>query len=83
MAFETLVAVYDTAAHADAAVKALKAAGFHESDISVFDGARLKAGEAALRRTSRSRVSGIACSAPTSISTRPPSTARPFRTAAS
>ena len=48
MAFETLVAVYDTAAHADAAVKALKAAGFHEFDISVFDGERLKAGKAAL-----------------------------------
>ena len=48
MAYETLVAVYDTAAHADAAVKALKAAGFHESDISVFDGERLKAGKAAL-----------------------------------
>ena len=28
MTYETLVAVYDTAAHADAAVKALKAAGF-------------------------------------------------------
>lgn len=48
MAFETLVAVYDTAAHAEAAVKALKAAGFHEFDISVFDGERLKAGKAAL-----------------------------------
>jgi uncharacterized protein (TIGR02271 family) len=48
MAYETLVAVYDTAAHADAAVKALKAAGFHESDISVFDQDRLKAGKAAL-----------------------------------
>lgn len=48
MAFETLVAVYDTAAHADAAVKALKAAGFHESDISVFNAERLKAGKAAL-----------------------------------
>ena len=48
MAYETLVAVYDTAAHADAAVRALKAAGFHESDISVFDGERLKAGKAAL-----------------------------------
>ncbi len=48
MAYETLVAVYDTAAHADAAVKALKAAGFHESDISVFDDERLKAGKAAL-----------------------------------
>src|SRR3974390_224815 len=48
MAYETLVAVYDTPAHADAAVKALKAAGFHESDISIFDSARLKAGRAAL-----------------------------------
>jgi stress response protein YsnF len=48
MTYETLVAVYDTAAHADAAVRALKAAGFHESDISVFDGERLKAGKAAL-----------------------------------
>ena len=44
MAYETLVAVYDTPDHADAAVKALKAAGFAESDISVFDEARLKAG---------------------------------------
>jgi uncharacterized protein (TIGR02271 family) len=48
MAYETLVAVYDTPAHADAAVKALTAAGFHESDISVFDEARLKAGRTAL-----------------------------------
>jgi uncharacterized protein (TIGR02271 family) len=48
MAYETLVAVYDTAAHADAAVRALKAAGFHESDISVFDEERLKAGKSAL-----------------------------------
>ena len=48
MPYENLVAVYDTPAHADAAVKALKAAGFHDSDISVFDGERLKAGKAAL-----------------------------------
>jgi uncharacterized protein (TIGR02271 family) len=48
MAYETLVAVYDTPAHADAAVKALKAAGFAESDISVFDAARLKAGRSTL-----------------------------------
>src|ERR1700722_16606442 len=45
MAFETLVAVYDTPDHADAAVKALKAAGFAESDISIFDSARLKGGK--------------------------------------
>src|SRR5208337_4998569 len=48
MTYETLVAVYDSAAHADAAVKALKAAGFAESDISVFDQDRLKAGKATL-----------------------------------
>src|SRR5271165_663472 len=48
MAYETLVAVYDTPAHADAAVRALKAAGFHESDISVFNGERLKDGKATL-----------------------------------
>jgi len=48
MAYETLVAVYDTHEHADAAVKALKAAGFHESDISVFDDQRLMAGRKTL-----------------------------------
>jgi hypothetical protein len=48
MAYETLVAVYDTEAHAEAAVKALKAAGFAESDISVFDDDRLKAGRTTL-----------------------------------
>lgn len=42
MAYETLVAVYDTSARADAAVNALKAAGFAESDISVFNKARLR-----------------------------------------
>ena len=48
MAYETLVAVYDTPPHAEAAVKALKAAGFAESDISMFDSARLKAGRTSL-----------------------------------
>jgi uncharacterized protein (TIGR02271 family) len=48
MAYETLVAVYDTRAHADAAVRALKAAGFAQSDISVFDSDRLKDGSASL-----------------------------------
>ena len=48
MAYETLVAVYDTPPHAEAAVKALKAAGFADSDISVFDSARLKAGRTSL-----------------------------------
>lgn len=41
MAYETIVAVYDTAAHADAAVKALKAGGFANADISVFNADRL------------------------------------------
>ena len=42
MAYETLVAVYDTQAHADAAVKALRAAGINHSDINVFNKARLE-----------------------------------------
>ena len=41
MAYETIVAVYDTQAHADAAVKALKAGGFADADISVFNADRL------------------------------------------
>jgi uncharacterized protein (TIGR02271 family) len=41
MAYETIVAVYDTAANADAAVKALKAGGFANADISVFNADRL------------------------------------------
>src|SRR5277367_6295829 len=48
MACESVVAVYGTAGNAEAAVKALRAAGFAESDISVFDSDRLKAGRAAL-----------------------------------
>jgi uncharacterized protein (TIGR02271 family) len=45
MAFETLVAAFDTKDHATAAVNALKAGGFHSDDISVVDGARLAAGK--------------------------------------
>ncbi|WP_137390184.1 DUF2382 domain-containing protein [Rhodoligotrophos defluvii] len=41
MAYQTIVAVFDTADQADAAVKALKAAGFADADISVFDKTRL------------------------------------------
>lgn len=41
MAYETLVAAFDTNEHAQAAVAALKAGGFHADDISVFDNARL------------------------------------------
>jgi stress response protein YsnF len=45
MAFETLVAAFDTKEHATAAVAALKAGGFHSDDISIFDHSRLKVGK--------------------------------------
>jgi uncharacterized protein (TIGR02271 family) len=44
MAYETLVAVFDTPEHAKAATDALKAGGFHEDDISIFDRDRLAGG---------------------------------------
>jgi len=37
MAYQTIVAAFDTSAHAQAAVEALKAGGFHADDISMFD----------------------------------------------
>ena len=37
MSYQTIVAAYDTVAHAEAAIQALKAGGFHSQDISVFD----------------------------------------------
>ena len=37
MSYQTIVAAFDTAAHAQAAVEALKAGGFHADDISMFD----------------------------------------------
>ena len=37
MAYQTLVAVFDTPQHTEAAVEALKAGGFHDDDISVFE----------------------------------------------
>jgi uncharacterized protein (TIGR02271 family) len=48
MAYETIVAVFDTAAHAEAAVKALKAGGFANADISIFDENRLASGKNAI-----------------------------------
>jgi uncharacterized protein (TIGR02271 family) len=48
MVYETVVAVFDTEAHAEAAVKALKAGGFANADISIFDDDRLKAGKSAI-----------------------------------
>ena len=37
MSYQIIVAAFDTAAHAQAAVEALKAGGFHADDISMFD----------------------------------------------
>jgi uncharacterized protein (TIGR02271 family) len=48
MAYETIVAVFDSAEHAEAAVKALKAGGFADADISTFDQERLASGRKAL-----------------------------------
>ena len=48
MAYETVVAVFDTPGHAEAAVKALKAGGFADADISVFGEDRLKGGKKAI-----------------------------------
>jgi uncharacterized protein (TIGR02271 family) len=45
MAYETLVAAFDTKDHAMAAVNALKTGGFHSDDISIVDGARLAGGK--------------------------------------
>lgn len=53
MAFETLVAAFDTKEHATAAVNALKAGGFHSDDISVFDHSRLAIGRDAVRKAPR------------------------------
>lgn len=50
MANETIVAVFDTAAHADAAVHALRGAGFAPNDISTFNRERLTAGSGAAGR---------------------------------
>jgi stress response protein YsnF len=41
MAQETIIAVFDTAAHAQAAARALEIAGFPANDINTFDSARL------------------------------------------
>jgi uncharacterized protein (TIGR02271 family) len=50
MAYETIVAAFDTPEHAQAAVRALKAGGFHGDDISVFDKDRLTSGGAAMKQ---------------------------------
>jgi uncharacterized protein (TIGR02271 family) len=48
MSYQTVVAAFDTAAHAQAAVDALKAGGFHADDISVFDRSRVNMREPGL-----------------------------------
>lgn len=50
MAYETLVAVFDTPEHANAAIEALKTGGFHDDDISLFDKNRLMAGKASISK---------------------------------
>jgi stress response protein YsnF len=52
MAYETLVAAFDTPAHAAAAIEALKAGGFHEDDLSIFDKDRLSAGSKDVKEAS-------------------------------
>jgi uncharacterized protein (TIGR02271 family) len=49
MAYETIVAAFDTAPHAKAAVKALKAGGFADADISMFDEDRLASSKKAVK----------------------------------
>ena len=51
MAYETLVAVFETPTHAAAAANALKAGGFHEDDMSVFDNDRLSSGTSTLAQS--------------------------------
>jgi uncharacterized protein (TIGR02271 family) len=53
MSYETIVAVFDTAAHAEAAVKALKAGGFANADISILDEDRLASGRKALAASAK------------------------------
>src|SRR5215475_9709625 len=53
MAYETIVAVFDTPAHAEAAVKALKAGGFADADISIFNEDRLARGRKAIAEGAR------------------------------
>ena len=50
MAYETLVAVFDTPEHANAAIEALKTGGFHDDDISLFDKNRLMAGKSTISK---------------------------------
>ncbi len=53
MAYETIVAAFDTPEHAQAAARALKAGGFHSDDISIFDRGRLESGAAGIKQSVR------------------------------
>ena len=66
MSYQTIVAAFDTPAHAQAAVEALKAGGFHADDISAFDKDRVGM---------RPPGCGSACSAVGWHNTRPTCTA--------
>ncbi len=50
MSIQTIVAAFDTGEHAAAAVRALKAGGFHANDISIFDRSRFGGANAAALR---------------------------------
>jgi uncharacterized protein (TIGR02271 family) len=54
MAFETLVAAFDTPEHAMAAVNALKAGGYHSDDISIVDSSRLSTAKGAAPNAAKS-----------------------------
>lgn len=55
MAYEKVVAVYDTVAHAQSAVAALRANGFSDADISIIDQTRLREAKAAIEDSVRTR----------------------------
>ena len=50
MSIQTIVAAFDSGEHAAAAVRALKAGGFHANDISIFDRSRFGGANAAALR---------------------------------
>ena len=55
MAYEKVVAVYDTAAHAESAAAALRAGGFSAADISIIDQQRLREHKAELKDSNETR----------------------------
>jgi hypothetical protein len=53
ISYQTIVAAFDTAAHAQGAVEVLKAGGFHADDISCFDKNRIGLREPSLWQLQR------------------------------